>query len=175
MAVTRVSHACLLIELGSNCMSTATSLWFKSCADNSLLKSYHGGLWKNIYRSRPFLLLLHPGFHISCYIMDSSNLWLVEGQNLPALVLLCTITKEHNLYELKKINNIIQAFYAPTTLEKLEGHIAFGFSVRPSVRAFVQNLLRYSFEISYMDSSSKNNWRIFFMSGSSPFVELCPF
>ena len=31
--------------------------------------------------------------------------------------------------------------------------IAFGLSVRPSV----QNLLRYSFEISYMDSSSKNN------------------
>ena len=40
------------------------------------------------------------------------------------------------------------------TLEKLKGHIALGLS---SVCVSVQNLLRYSFEISYMDSSSKNN------------------
>ena len=60
----------------------------------------------------------------------------------------------------------------PPTLEKLKGHIAMGLSVSVSV----QNLLRYSFEISYMDSSPKNNWHIFFSkSGLSPFVELCPF
>ena len=40
------------------------------------------------------------------------------------------------------------------TFEKLN---AFGLSVRPSVRVSVQSLLRYSFEITYMDSSSKNN------------------
>ena len=62
----------------------------------------------------------------------------------------------------------------PPTLEKLKGHIAFGLSVRPSVRASVQNLLRYSFEISYRDSSSKIIDKYFFKSGLSPFVELCP-
>ena len=41
-------------------------------------------------------------------------------------------------------------------LEKLKGHIAFGLSVCTCVRP-LQKLLRYSFEISYMDSSSKNN------------------
>ena len=48
--------------------------------------------------------------------------------------------------------------FMPPTLEKLKGHIAFGLSVRVCVRPSVrplQNLLRYSFEISYMDSSSK--------------------
>ena len=44
----------------------------------------------------------------------------------------------------------------PQTLEKLKGHIAFGLAVRlcvrPSLRP-LQNLLRYSFEILYMDSS----------------------
>ena len=40
----------------------------------------------------------------------------------------------------------------PPTLEKFKGHIVIGLSVRPSVRP-LQNLLRYSFEISYMDSS----------------------
>ena len=51
------------------------------------------------------------------------------------------------------------SFFMPPTLEKLKGHIALGSCVRPSVRpsvhASVQNLLRYSFEISYMDTSSK--------------------
>ena len=47
--------------------------------------------------------------------------------------------------------------FMPPTLEKLKGHIAFGLSVRPSVHASVQNLLIYSFEIPYMDSSSINN------------------
>ena len=40
-------------------------------------------------------------------------------------------------------------------MEKLKGHIAFGLSVRASIRPAVrplQNLLRYSFEISYMNS-----------------------
>ena len=45
----------------------------------------------------------------------------------------------------------------PPSLEKLKGHIAYGLSMCPSVHVSVQNFLRYSFEISYMDSSSKNN------------------
>ena len=46
----------------------------------------------------------------------------------------------------------------PPTLEKLKGHIALGSLVHPSVRPWsVQNFLGYGFEISYMDSSSKNN------------------
>ena len=40
-------------------------------------------------------------------------------------------------------------FFMPPTLEKLKGHIAFGLSVRASVRPCV----RYSFEISFMDFS----------------------
>ena len=59
----------------------------------------------------------------------------------------------------------------PPTLEKLKGQIALGLSVRVSV----QNLLRYSCGISYMDSSSKIIDTYFFKSGLSPFVELCPF
>ena len=46
-----VSHICLLVELGPICNSMAASLCWKSCEDHSLLKSYNGGLWKNIYRS----------------------------------------------------------------------------------------------------------------------------
>ena len=53
-----VSHICLLVELGPICNSTAASLCLKSCVDHSLLKSYNGGLWKNIYRSGPFNLLV---------------------------------------------------------------------------------------------------------------------
>ena len=49
-----VSHICLLVELGPICNSTAASLCLKSCVDHSLLKSYNGGLWKNIYRSGPY-------------------------------------------------------------------------------------------------------------------------
>ena len=49
-----VSHICLLVELGPICNSMAASLCLKSCEDHSLLKSYNGGLWKNIYRSGPF-------------------------------------------------------------------------------------------------------------------------
>ena len=48
-----VSHICLLVELGPICNSTAASLCLKSCVDHSLLKSYNGSLWKNIYRSGP--------------------------------------------------------------------------------------------------------------------------
>ena len=65
--------------------------------------------------------------------------------------------------------------FMPPTLEKLKGHIALGVSVRPSVRVFVQNLLRYSFETSYMDSSSKIIDIYILKSGLSPFVEICPF
>ena len=51
----------------------------------------------------------------------------------------------------------------PPTLEKLKGHIAKGHNALGSfVRAYIQNLLRYSFEIPYIDSSSKNNLHIFF-------------
>ena len=48
-----VSHVCLLVELGPISNSMAASLCLKSCEDHSLLKSYNGGLWKNIYRSGP--------------------------------------------------------------------------------------------------------------------------
>ena len=46
-----VSYICLLVELGPICNSMAVSLCLKSCEDHSLLKSYNGGLWKNVYRS----------------------------------------------------------------------------------------------------------------------------
>ena len=45
----------------------------------------------------------------------------------------------------------------PPTLEKLKGHIALGLSVGPSIHLSVTIFLRHSFEISYMDYSSKNN------------------
>ena len=48
-----VSHICLLVELGPICNSMAASFCLKSCEAHSLLKSYNGGLWKNIYRSGP--------------------------------------------------------------------------------------------------------------------------
>ena len=48
-----VSHICLLVELVPICNSMAASLCLKSCEDHSLLKSYNGGLWKNIYWSGP--------------------------------------------------------------------------------------------------------------------------
>ena len=51
MAVTKVSNSCLLIELGLICNSMTVPLCFQSCEDHSLLNSYNGGLWKNIYRS----------------------------------------------------------------------------------------------------------------------------
>ena len=38
------------------------------------------------------------------------------------------------------------------------------------------NCAYYSFEISYMDSSWKNSWPVFFfLSELPPFLELCPF
>ena len=58
-------------------------------------------------------------------------------------------------------------------LEKLKGQIALALSVRvcvsmrPSVHP-LQNLLRYSFEISYMDSSSKIIDTYFFLSLDYP-------
>ena len=58
-------------------------------------------------------------------------------------------------------------FFMPPTLKKLKGHIAFGLSVRLCVHPSMvplQNLLRYSFEISYMDSSSKIIDTYFFLS-----------
>ena len=48
-----VTHICLLVELGPICDSMAASLCLKSCEDHSLLESYNGGLWENIYRSGP--------------------------------------------------------------------------------------------------------------------------
>ena len=50
---------------------------------------------------------------------------------------------------------------------KVEKSYCFGLvrlSVRPSLIASFQDLLRYSFEISYMDFSSKNNCHVFFLS-----------
>ena len=40
MAVTRVSHSCLLIELGPICNSMAAPLAFKSCEDHSSMVKY---------------------------------------------------------------------------------------------------------------------------------------
>ena len=67
--------------------------------------------------------------------------------------------------------------YAPNTMEKLKGHIAFGVCacVRACVRPSVTKFIKIQFWNSYMDSSSKNNWHVFFKSALSPFVELCPF
>ena len=63
----------------------------------------------------------------------------------------------------------------PPTLEKLKGHIAFGLCVCvcPCVRYKIYK--GNSFEISYMNSSSKIIDTYFLKSGLSPFVELCPF
>ena len=46
MAITEVSHSCLLIELGPICNSMAASLLFNSLEDHILVKSCNGGLWK---------------------------------------------------------------------------------------------------------------------------------
>ena len=51
MVVTGVSHSCILIELEPICNSMSASLWFKSCEDHNLLKSFNGGLWKNSCRA----------------------------------------------------------------------------------------------------------------------------
>ena len=66
-----VSHICLLVELGPICNSMAASLCLKSCEDHSLLKSYNGGLWKNIYRSGPltFLRIEEPTNKVDCLII----------------------------------------------------------------------------------------------------------
>ena len=48
MAVSGVSHSCLLIELGLICNSMVALLLLKSCEDHSLLKIYNRGLWKTI-------------------------------------------------------------------------------------------------------------------------------
>ena len=67
----------------------------------------------------------------------------------------------------------------PPTLEKLKGHIALGISVRPavcpSVRASIQNLLRYSLEFHILISHQEIIDTSFFKSELSPSVELCPF
>ena len=77
MAVIGVNHACLLIELGTICISMAVSFWFKSCADHSVLKSYNGGLWKNIYKS--------GSYYDGIYYFPSINL---DGQ-CPCVLLTC--------------------------------------------------------------------------------------
>ena len=60
----------------------------------------------------------------------------------------------------------------PPNFGKVEGAYCFRI-VHVSVRASVT--LRYSFEISYMDSHKKIIGKFFFKSGLSPFVELCLF
>ena len=49
----------------------------------------------------------------------------------------------------------------PPTLEKLKGHIAFGVSVRPCVRASVTKFIK----IQFMDSSSKMIGTYFYSLG----------
>ena len=61
-------------------------------------------------------------------------------------------------------------FYAPN-FGKVEGAYCFGL-VSPSVCTSIHNLLRYSFEISHMDSSSDI---YFFKSGLSPLSSDAPF
>ena len=76
MVVTMVSHICLLVELGPICNSTAASLCLKSCVDHSLLKSYNGGLWKNIYRSGPstwFVYLYKQTVSITVVVMGTKQ------------------------------------------------------------------------------------------------------
>ena len=50
MDVIKVSHYCLLIELGPICNSMAASLLFKSCEDHS----YNGDLWKRFTVLGPY-------------------------------------------------------------------------------------------------------------------------
>ena len=74
----------------------------------------------------------------------------------------------HKLSYRSVMSSLLQEYggvsiFMPSTLEKLKGHIALGLSVRPPVCLF-KILLRYSFEISYMDSSSKIMTQIFFVS-----------
>ena len=50
----------------------------------------------------------------------------------------------------------------PQLWESLRGILLLAcLSVHP-LQNLLQNLLRYSFEISYIDFSSKNNWHVFF-------------
>ena len=46
MAVSSVSHSCLMIDLGPISNSMPASLCFKSYENHSVLKSYYGGIWK---------------------------------------------------------------------------------------------------------------------------------
>ena len=68
-----VSHICLLVELGPICNSTAASLCLKSCVDHSSLKSYNGGLWKNIYRSGPYWLFCLSISNVKHLILAASK------------------------------------------------------------------------------------------------------
>ena len=81
-----------------------------------------------------------------------------------------------SLCKKKFTSNVSSAHYAPN-FGKVEGEGGYCFELvcpffHPSAHAFVQNLIRYSYEISYMDSSSKIIDTYFFKSGFSPFVEL---
>ena len=86
-----VSHICLLVELGPICNTTAASLCLKSCVDHSLLKSYNGGLWKNIYRSGPFnnVMITLTSSRGSARIVE-----LTSGHCIPRVG---TVTKHLNL------------------------------------------------------------------------------
>ena len=65
-------------------------------------------------------------------------------------------SKQITNLHLRVIFCVVRCFVYAPNFGKVEGHIALGSSARPTVRP-LQNLLRYSFEISSMDSSSKNN------------------
>ena len=65
-----VSGSCLLIGQGPICNSMLTSLCFKSCEDQSLLKTYNGGLYLLVCALmkntciRPVLLDILAAMHV---------------------------------------------------------------------------------------------------------------
>ena len=87
-----VSHICLLVELGPICNSTAASLCLKSCVDHSLLKSYNGGLWKNIYRSGPLNCSKSASMRkVNCSTLDVGT--------VGAIFFLYNIHRENSLFK----------------------------------------------------------------------------
>ena len=80
-------------------------------------------------------------------------LYTIENQNDPVNI---NMTEVSPYVELNPSNDRkYDTLYAPN-FGKVEGAYCFRL-VRLSLRASVQKLLRYSFEVSYMDSSSKHN------------------
>ena len=84
-----VSQICLLAELGPICNSTAASLCLKSCVDHSSLKSYNGGLWKNIYRSGPYCRVTVSGSYCRVTVSGSYCRVTVSGSYCRVTVSAC--------------------------------------------------------------------------------------